>query len=801
MTLTAAAEAAGEREFVSAVSSAPSVNATEVSVYGMDSWAEGFLELPADKQSFQLKVSGASSVSYRVWSGTAKVDENGVVTPGVRTWYWYGNIGYSSPRSDAEPDSITRDILFGDSVVRVTADGKTFDVTVHVKEYASEYASEQLDKRIAEVIKPGMSDLEKIQEAAKYAASFAYNYRYQGWENMIVCGGGDCWASTNLVNEFCTRLGFKAWIRNGNRDAGAGSGHRNSLVQASDGTIYEVEAGYGVSTTPRPWNVTKRDSLFSYRYVSAYSGYEVYQYDGYENPEELVIPETIEGKPVVGIGDSFIVSESGIKSVVIPDTVRYFGKSAFNSCSDLETLNFPASLESIGEFAFTNLGKLSNITVPNGCAFTYSGGGIYDKDFTKLYFAPNTAEIDIPDTVETIGQYAFYYNSNIKEIYLPSSVKTAELGAFCTASSLEKLVLNNGLESVGQYGCAGSGRLNTVIVPDSQTQFGEDVFHNHGSALVIYGRSGSAAESYASANGITFSTDIPETAHNILTNASLSLNGKVSINFYADLTEEMLDSGAFARITHNDKTYDIPLKSSMLTENGCKIEYPVSAKQLHDKVNIKLFDKDGNSVAVYKQSASGSETRLSGGFDYSAADYINAVKQVCSPSDKLYKLVSALDTYGAYAQEYFGYDVSTALNANKRVSIKDVTADSLSIYKPRISASAIKGVKLTNFTLTVGSDNSFRIYFKADDPNKHTYTVNGKQAAYKTGNGQYYLEMPNIASRYLGRKCTVTIDGVKIDCCALSYSYLVLNGSSDSKLTNLCKALAVYEQAAVDYFK
>ena len=54
----------------------------------------------------------------------------------------------------------------------------------------------------------------------------------------------------------------------------------------------------------------------------------------------LIIPFTIEGKPVNSIGDDAFFSCARVTSITIPDGVTSIGESAFKYCSSLTALTF-----------------------------------------------------------------------------------------------------------------------------------------------------------------------------------------------------------------------------------------------------------------------------------------------------------------------------------------------------------------------------------------------------------------------------------------------------------------------------
>ena len=262
-----------------AMAAGVSVNATTVTVYFLNQeFREKISQPAAYPASFQLKVTGADKAAYRVTAGeSATVSSTGLVKPLCTRYYWYGNVGSTAPTPGKTPDRVTESYTAGDSTVQVTAGGKTFRVTVHVQSYAQVYVDSVMQDYIAKNLPANPTDYNKAETAAKFAAQYEYSANYSSYLSMVILGGGDCWASTGAVNRMCSLMGLPAWTRNGNKDAGAGSGHVNTLAQCANGTYYQIEAGFD-ATAPRPYEIKSRTSLFSYR--SSAAGATVYQYDG-----------------------------------------------------------------------------------------------------------------------------------------------------------------------------------------------------------------------------------------------------------------------------------------------------------------------------------------------------------------------------------------------------------------------------------------------------------------------------------------------------------------------------------------
>ncbi len=85
----------------------------------------------------------------------------------------------------------------------------------------------------------------------------------------------------------------------------------------------------------------------------------VYGYVGY--PANIVIPSTIDGLPVVGIGENAFRGSNSLKSVIVSNGVKSIENRAFQYCSYLEKIEIPLSVENIKEYCFSNC--CDNLTI------------------------------------------------------------------------------------------------------------------------------------------------------------------------------------------------------------------------------------------------------------------------------------------------------------------------------------------------------------------------------------------------------------------------------------------------------
>lgn len=507
----------GAGSAITAEAASVSINSTDVTLYFLSPSYEDVLTMPSSLLTqFQLNVTGASKVKYSVGTGNAsvKVSDTGLIEVDPDVTYWYSSgggfsWGSSTPQEGQEPSSISYDIDEGTRSIIVNADGTNYTVNVTLIEYSNYWYKEQLKQYAKENIKDSMTDLEKLRAIAAYPASFDYNYRYQGGKSMLLYGGGDCWASTNLIVDLCEVLGIKAWGRNANKDGGAGSGHMNAVAELN-GKLYILEAGYSGSA-PRSYDVYEKSSSFSYTSVTG--GVEIYQYDGDPDITELEIPSMIDGKKVVSVGEQCFWRSASIRdnltSVKLPDTVTKIGDSAFFYCENLEYVYLPYALSTIGNNAFNSCPKLKSVDISElNPFFTCKDGVIYDKDFTKAVVGLAVSEVSLPSTVKVIGNQSFRDNSTLKTINVPASVEEIEEGAFYGSGLEEFNISGDNLKTIGQYAFARcyslpSIRLGKAVesIDEGLTSTGSEGQHTN---TVIRCYENSAAHKYATDNDLPF---------------------------------------------------------------------------------------------------------------------------------------------------------------------------------------------------------------------------------------------------------------------------------------------------------
>ena len=80
---------------------------------------------------------------------------------------------------------------------------------------------------------------------------------------------------------------------------------------------------------------------------------------------KLVIPDKLDGLPVVVIANYAFQKCTQLTSITIPDSVSYIGWFAFFDCSGLTSMTLPDSITYIGVAAFGRCTGLKSLTIPD----------------------------------------------------------------------------------------------------------------------------------------------------------------------------------------------------------------------------------------------------------------------------------------------------------------------------------------------------------------------------------------------------------------------------------------------------
>lgn len=180
---------------------------------------------------------------------------------------------------------------------------------------------------------------------------------------------------------------------------------------------------------------------------------------------------------VIEIGKNTFYMNDDIKSVTFEQNnlIWGIGENAF-AFTDIETIELPQGLETIGNFAFLCCTNLESI---NWSEYLIAIGNAAFK---------NTAlkEIILPYSVKRIGNHAFAECDSLVKVVLPNSLKKIEDATFSFCPKLAEVTLPINLEEIGDVAFAGCERLTQIILPKSVTTIGYEAFYECENLTRIY---------------------------------------------------------------------------------------------------------------------------------------------------------------------------------------------------------------------------------------------------------------------------------------------------------------------------
>ena len=198
---------------------------------------------------------------------------------------------------------------------------------------------------------------------------------------------------------------------------------------------------------------------------------------------EAVIPDDVEV-----IGNKSFTGRDKIKSISIPDSVVRIGINAFADCINLESINIPESVTEIGSGAFRRCIKLTDISIPktvsNIGASAFSGTAWLESHNEKFVVAGNNVLIKyngndenviIPQGIKVIGESVFCCK-NMRSVSIPDSVEYIGNSAFFDCENLESVTVPESVKCIGSQVFAGCINLKTAHIPDSVSERGVYVF-------------------------------------------------------------------------------------------------------------------------------------------------------------------------------------------------------------------------------------------------------------------------------------------------------------------------------------
>ena len=208
---------------------------------------------------------------------------------------------------------------------------------------------------------------------------------------------------------------------------------------------------------------------------------QTYSYDEENNTwvgnGKLIVPSSLDGYPVTGIGDGAFAKCAALTEVELPSTIKHIGKRPFSE-SAIITLALPDSLRVLDGNPLSGCDTILSVTIsPDNSYFAIVDGILYDKDIRLLIGCPARKETaSIASTVTSIGDEAFYGCFRLREISLPIALSEIGDQAFRGAVRLTSLELPVSMVEIGQAAFADCTSLIAMTYCGDAPNAADDIY-------------------------------------------------------------------------------------------------------------------------------------------------------------------------------------------------------------------------------------------------------------------------------------------------------------------------------------
>ncbi len=191
----------------------------------------------------------------------------------------------------------------------------------------------------------------------------------------------------------------------------------------------------------------------------------------------VMLPDSL-----TSIGDCAFSGCFALADVIIPKGVRSIGESTFYNCRNLGDVIIPDSITRIGRWAFYNCDSFMNITIPDGVVSIEEGAFMYCTGLT---------DVTIGKDVASIGEQAFLDCTSLTNINVDGDNKhysndsfgvlfnknKSELIQYPVGNTRNNYIIPDSVMTIGDYAFLDCRSLTSVTIPNSVTNIGDEVFY------------------------------------------------------------------------------------------------------------------------------------------------------------------------------------------------------------------------------------------------------------------------------------------------------------------------------------
>lgn len=159
---------------------------------------------------------------------------------------------------------------------------------------------------------------------------------------------------------------------------------------------------------------------------------------------------------------------NSIRQVVLPNTIQQIDDSAFQNCSALKSIDLGNQIKKIGQSAFESCPEL--VTVTNNNTVERVEDGAFRN-------CNNLHNLNTWDKLVYIGGEAFKNCQQLESLTFSHNLTTIRSRAFLQCQNLKSFIILNSLKNIGEQVFKECPNLETVVIEEGVTQLPKALFY------------------------------------------------------------------------------------------------------------------------------------------------------------------------------------------------------------------------------------------------------------------------------------------------------------------------------------
>ena len=192
---------------------------------------------------------------------------------------------------------------------------------------------------------------------------------------------------------------------------------------------------------------------------------------------------------VQSIGSNCFEGCEKLEYAIIGTAIPAIKNNTFNRCSSLAAIEIPKNVASVEDFAFGGCKALEQVSIANRESIIDLGSNgsnpmFVDCPLDSVYIGGNISY----STADTCGYSPFYRNTSLRAVTITDKETEISDNEFYGCTNLKYVSIGDGVESIGNWAFSGCSSLDYFAFGSSMKTIGEEAFSDCTAVTKIYSR-------------------------------------------------------------------------------------------------------------------------------------------------------------------------------------------------------------------------------------------------------------------------------------------------------------------------